>query len=169
MEDPLGKDKKFCACGCGREVVSRNKEAWARKRVRFCFSHRMSKRPIGIRLCACGCGTNIPLTDNIGRIHIFKNGHNSCGSNNPSWKGGTINTNGYRFKWIGVNRRKLEHRLIYEEYYKCCLLPWSIVHHINEDKLDNRIENLEGMMRRQHPPLHNKRDPKTGSFIKSVQ
>ena len=31
------------------------------------------------------------------------------------------------------------HRLIWEEYHKACLLPWSDVHHINKIITDNRI------------------------------
>lgn len=36
-----------------------------------------------------------------------------------------------------------EHRLVYEGYHKCTILPWADVHHINGIKTDNRIENLE--------------------------
>lgn len=88
------------------------------------------------------------------------------GTESYNWKGGDhINGDGHRIITIAPGRRQVEHRYVYEMVYQCCLLPWSVVHHINENKIDNRIENLEGMMRRQHPPLHNKRDPKTNRFI----
>jgi HNH endonuclease len=57
--------------------------------------------------------------------------------------------------------RVLEQVIVFEEHNKCCMLRWGIVHHINEVKTDNRIENLQGMTRRQHINLHmaNKRIP----------
>jgi len=37
----------------------------------------------------------------------------------------------------------LQHRLVMEKYIKRFLLPNEIVHHINENRGDNRIENLQ--------------------------
>ncbi len=55
-------------------------------------------------------------------------------------------TNGMKHVW--------EHRLIWEKFNKAVLLPWGIVHHKNDVKTDNRIENLEAMMRYQHNFIH---------------
>ena len=49
-----------------------------------------------------------------------------------------------------------EHVIVYEEYYKCCILPWGNVHHKNWIRDDNRPENLEGMMAPDHIRLHMK-------------
>lgn len=54
--------------------------------------------------------------------------------------------------------RVLEHRLIYEEHYKCCILRYIHVHHVNDNRLDNRIENLMLVTASQHNKL---RKPKT--------
>lgn len=47
-----------------------------------------------------------------------------------------------------------EHRIVYEEHYKCCILPWTIIHHRNGIKTDNQVENLELTTRRCHPKIH---------------
>ena len=49
----------------------------------------------------------------------------------------------------------LEHRIIYEEYYNCCLLYWVHIHHKNGKQWDNRIENLQPYSRPQHTSLEN--------------
>ena len=63
----------------------------------------------------------------------------------------------YNMTRTKVNGLILKHRLIYEEYYKCCLLPWIHLHHINGDKKDNRIENLQPLTASQHMKIHNPR------------
>lgn len=47
-----------------------------------------------------------------------------------------------------------EHRLVMEDYLGRYLEPFEIVHHIDEDKLNNNIENLELCCRSSHKKLH---------------
>jgi DNA-binding CsgD family transcriptional regulator len=56
------------------------------------------------------------------------------------------------------NHGKFLHRLIFEDYYKCTILPFVDCHHINGNKLDNRIENLELMYHGEHSRHHNTGD-----------
>src|SRR6478752_8450435 len=52
--------------------------------------------------------------------------------------------------------RVKEHVYFFQEYYKCCLLPWAHVHHKDKNRENNMPWNLQGMMKKQHYKLHKK-------------
>lgn len=123
----------------------------------------MKQRPIyKFKECQCGCGEQIEAWDySHCRERNFKNGHNGRGDRNNNWMGGRrISYQGYvlilkpSYYKTDQHGYVREHVFIYESYHKCCMLKWGIVHHKDENKLNNSIENLEGMTRKQHNKVH---------------
>jgi hypothetical protein len=85
-----------------------------------------------------------------GRLHIIQRPKGS----------GTIHRDGYKFITHN-NIRKPEHRIIMENFLQRPLLRTEHIHHINKNKLDNRIENLMILSNAEHLKLHpiKKREP----------
>ena len=54
----------------------------------------------------------------------------------------------------GSNERKLEHRVLVEQFIGRSLTRHEVIHHVNGDKTDNRLENLRIMSHSEHLKLH---------------
>lgn len=85
------------------------------------------------------------------------------GINHPAWKGGKFK-NSTKYTEIYAPEHPnctkqgymLEHRLLMEKHLNRYLTKEEIVHHINEDRSDNRIENLQLCANHsEHMKLHN--------------
>jgi len=93
--------------------------------------------------------------------HIRKIKERMLGKRSPFWKGGRgKDSNGYwevyspHHPYKNCHNRVKEHRLIMEKELKRFLTPEEHVHHINEDIIDNRIENLKIVTREEHNSIH---------------
>lgn len=100
----------------------------------------------------------------------------TAGASSPQWKGGsTDHSCGYIYKHapnhpFSSNGYVFEHRLVAEKCLResdpeskhliplgdnLYLSPTAVVHHINQDRKDNRPENLTVLTKSEHNSLHN--------------
>jgi hypothetical protein len=84
----------------------------------------------------------------------------TMGEFNPNYSGGKyIDDKGYVRVLAPEHPSSIrgyiyEHRAVMEEYLNRFLNPWESVHHINEVKCDNRVENLFLCTSGEHSAIH---------------
>lgn len=78
------------------------------------------------------------------------------GEKHPAWKGGrNINSDGYvRLRINGKD--VLEHRHLMEKHLGRKLEIFEHVHHVNNIRTDNKLENLKVMLHGEHISYHRK-------------
>ena len=116
--------------------------------------------------CVCGCGEIIFLRDKQSRIRRFKKDHNTKkGLNHPMWNGGIKKTvSNYNFIWnpnhpnSNSDNYVYEHVLIMSNFIGRPLKKGEIVHHIDGNRQNNNINNLQLMTNKEHMRLHHLKD-----------
>ena len=127
------KIKRYCE-RCGKEL-KRTIYPSGRKEALCKFLNR--------KFCSLYCARHSDFIKNV------LNNNVGVGNKNPNWRGGkNIRKDGYIEIWqphhpmASKHGYVLEHRLIMEKKLGRFLTKAEVVHHINEIKNDNRIENL---------------------------
>lgn len=64
---------------------------------------------------------------------------------------------GYKFFLVG-GKRVAEQRIVVETFLGRKLLSSEVIHHRDEDKLNNNLSNLQIVTRSEHRAIHNKRN-----------
>jgi hypothetical protein len=88
------------------------------------------------------------------------------GTDHHKWKGGTyMHSGGYIYEYApehpaACDGYVLQHRLVMERCLGRYLAAEETIHHINGDRADNRIENLEIMAHGAHMRLHRETTPR---------
>jgi hypothetical protein len=116
-------------------------------------------------ICRLECEVMIRAWDRWGKPRKFASGHNAylrTGKNNPSYKGEFreikkgYNSILFRDHPFNIKGYVRFHRIVYEMYHKCCLLPWTDIHHIDGNKKRNHPENLQALLHGAHSSLTGK-------------
>jgi hypothetical protein len=84
-------------------------------------------------------------------------------------KGTRIATNGYLIYTRGPNLMRGVHVVVMETHIGRRLHKHEVVHHIDENKLNNDLSNLQLMTRSEHTSLHRVKNPYNSHAIKNAR
>jgi len=158
MSGEIKQPKTFICIDCGKYTKPLRKQ-----RCGLCYKKwRVVSAPK--RKCTCDprCQVMISSIRYDGKPNYYAKMHNHKGESHWNWNGGIQKDGEYLVIHAPYHPHKRQrntiayHRWIYEQYYNVCLLPYVEIDHINEDKTDNRIENLRPLYKEQHTSRHHK-------------
>lgn len=128
----------------------------------ICSVDGCEKNVSAVQLCSMHY-QRLKRTGDVGPVGLL----DRSGANNANWRGGRRRGGHEGRYWMvytpdhpdAVLGAVLEHRLVMEQHLGRQLTTDEVVHHINHDTLDNRIENLEVMTQAEHCRVHFTKEP----------
>jgi hypothetical protein len=125
-----------------------------------------------LKTCICGCGHLIPDINKLGKVSTYKHGHNNRikpyqplkYDSYREYNGGIIvDKDGYVCIKTPNHARATkghpyiyEHVLVMENHLERYLRDSELVHHIDGDKQNNRLKNLQLTTNSKHVSFHAK-------------
>lgn len=135
-----GNTPKFCCKKC----ADKNKET--KKEVK-CLQCGKIFKTTRSKLCSRKCSSD----------YMKANGTNK--------KNGYWYENGYKVLYVDGDNSIKEHIKVMEDFLGRKLLKNEVIHHINEIRDDNRLENLKLMTKGEHSALHRKIEIEKGKKL----
>lgn len=149
---------EFLCTDCGNPYYVRPCDVKKRKTTlcRSCMLKRRNQTP-KMRKISRKNGSRPKSTETRKRLSEAQRRHwtperkaGRSGSGNPAWTGGrTLSSGGYIYKHCPGHPRAtqkgnyvFEHIIMMENHLGRYLCENEVVHHINENRIDNRVENL---------------------------
>lgn len=107
------------------------------------------------RRCVCGCGYLILIIGGNHQIRSYKFGHFPRGEKSHRYKNGKSKSMGYETTYFrdnpyGYYRQIHTHRLVMSQFLGRKLERWEHVHHIDGNKENNDISNLQLLTDSEH-------------------
>ena len=155
----------FICLTCGKPFEVKNGDSRIKnKSVKFC------SRECSAQHSKVGEDKACPVCGKIFYTTRRKTCGVECGRvfRSSNWEHKAYKENGYIVEYQkGYNKKSnvKQHRKIIEEKLGRRLLTSEVIHHINGDKTDNRLENLAVMSRSEHSSLHRKAEKAAGKHL----
>ena len=142
-----------------KEYIDKRNKKWRDSHKEYCSEYQTKWRLENMKKCE-KCGKPIAVNSRYCASCSHK-GINK-GENNPNWgklgkesfhwKGGKYQhkSSGYILTYVDKHKYEPEHRVIMETHIGRALKPEEIIHHKNGVKDDNRLENLEIVLKKTH-------------------
>ncbi|PRR85991.1 HNH endonuclease signature motif containing protein [Clostridium luticellarii] len=167
-----GKRIKLKCPVCGKAFEELESKIKYREIHQHIFNHycsvkcaKLAQRKRIVKHCEM-CGKSFEVQRNSKQRFCSVNCVNKYKKKSGKYKkNGYWYENGYKVLYVEGNKCIKEHIKVMEEHMGRKLKKNEVVHHINGNKSDNRLQNLKLMTREEHSSYHRKLELKNGKKL----